>query len=328
MKVIFFGSSDYCIPILETLYKTFDLIAIITKPDHSVESYTRSHNIEVFVPKDTQELLSLNEKITKRNPDLAIVADYGLIIPREIFSIPRFKTLNIHFSKLPKFRGPSPVQYTILTGEKSAWVSIIIMDESMDTGDIIWQKEVKLSGSETTGHLYQKLFNIAALDLPEVLNKYVKNELKPRKQNNSLATYTKHFSRTDGFIPFQILAAAVNWKNKILPETEIKNWPLSNILDTRYLILNTSIAIERAIRAFSPWPGLWTEVTVKQSTNNPINTNQPIKKRLKILKAHLEPPKPYTLNTIPFLVPDLVQLEGKKPVTWKQFMEGYLNFSF
>src|SRR3989338_5833902 len=160
MKILFFGTSNYCLPVLETLHKNFDLVGVITLPKSPIEQFTLSHNIKVFTPNNKSELLSLKENLETLRPDLAIVADYGMIIPTEIFYIPSHQTLNIHFSKLPKYRGPSPVQYTILNGEKSAWITIILMDEGMDTGDILWQKEaLRLKGNETTPDLYRKLFS-------------------------------------------------------------------------------------------------------------------------------------------------------------------------
>lgn len=302
MKIIFFGSSEYCFPILSTLKVNFHLIAIITKTGTPIELFARKNDISVFTPKDKNELLNLTDKIVKLQPDIAVVADYGLIIPKVIFEIPKHQTLNIHFSKLPKLRGASPVQYTILTG-KTAWISVIIMDEEMDTGDIVWQKEFDECKNETTESLYKKLFNNIAAELPRIINQYTSGKLKPRKQDNSQATYTKIFTRDDGFIPFELIIKAINGDNPT--DEQFKKWPLYKSLH------EFSILFDRAIRAFSPWPGVWTEIEVKQCDNETIKQ---LKKRLKILRAHIEERK---------LVLDLVQLEGKKPVSWKQFREGY-----
>ncbi len=291
MKILFFGTSNYCLPVLETLHKNFDLVAVVTK-SHNMRTMSETPyrpdfigsgtGVKVFTPNNKSELLSLKENLETLRPDLAIVADYGMIIPKEIFNIPSHQTLNIHFSKLPKYRGPSPVQYTILEGNKSAWITIILMDEGMDTGDILWRKEVRpLDGSETTPELYRKLFSIAARELPSVIENFLLKKLKPLKQPTSGVSYTKSFTRKDGFIPDQVLKKALKGK--------------------------TATKIERELRAFSPWPGLWTIINIPQP------------KRLKLLKSHIENKK---------LVLDGVQLEGKKPVTWKLFLKGYPNFSF
>lgn len=328
MKIIFFGSSDYCIPILEVINNTFHLPAIVTKTGQAVEKFALSHNIKTLNPKDKNELSNIKNELELLSPDLAIVADYGLIIPPEIFSIPRYQTLNIHFSKLPALRGPSPVQYTILRGGKSAWISIIIMDAEMDTGDIIWQKEIALTGNETTESLYQNLFDIVSRDLPDVINKFVKSELNPHKQNHSHATYTKHLTREDGFIPSTVLEMAVKG---ISPEkNELEHWSLFTIKipmsDTntsdRLDMYQLPSLIERASRALTPWPGLWTNI---QITNN----KEQRTKRMKILRVHLESlaSQGETLQ-VKRLVIDQVHLEGKKPVSWKQFLAGYPQFSF
>lgn len=343
-KIIFFGSSDYCIPILEIINKTFRLSAIVTKKGHAVEKYALSHNIKIFIPEDKNGLSSIKNDLKLISPDLAVVADYGLIIPPEIFTIPLHKTLNIHFSKLPALRGPSPVQYTILMGEKTAWISIIVMDKEMDTGDILWQKEIPLVSDkstnypinqlsnqpikETTGSLYQKLFNIVAADLPDVISKCVKNELKPQKQNHTLATYTRHLTRDDGFIPANLISAALEGKSKV----EIKSdaFPKNSVLFPSLKNCNiVSLCIERAYRTLTPWPGLWTQVSISLTTNISDSMNKWEKKRLKILQVHLEPlaSQGETLRGYKLIL-DLVQLEGKKPVSWKQFSEGYPHFSF
>ncbi len=325
MRVLFFGSSEYCLPVLESLNNNFELVAIITKKHQSIEKLAHKLNIPSFTPQDKKELSTLKNKITSLEPDISVVADYGLIIPAGIFNIPKHKTLNIHFSRLPDLRGASPVQYTILHGDKTAWITVQLLDVSLDTGDIIWQKpfdyaQGKEGKNETTDSLYKKLFNIASAELPDIISKYVHNELKPQKQDHSKATYSKILTREDGFIYakllFHVILRPDDESGRRIPSEILKKQgilrlaPQDDIREFNHL----TIFVERAIRAFTPWPGVWTEIQITQSTNQPINTNKPIKKRLKILKAHIESDK---------LVPDLVQLEGKNPVTWKQFLEGH-----
>lgn len=317
MTTIFFGSSDYCLPILTSLYKQFKLAAIITKPHSPVSDFAKKNKIPVFTPNNKSELANLSGMLISLNLDMAIVADYGLIIPKEIFEIPKYKTLNIHFSKLPQYRGPSPVQYTILNADQSAWISYMLMSEKMDTGDILLQEEFSLSGHETTGDLYQKLFEIAAQKLPEVIKIYVSGKIIPQKQAEGKATYTKLLTRDDGFIPFSILKAAISGEKV---ELKKEDFPESSVLYEKLLNCQIAKLLEKTLRAFSPWPGLYTNVTIQQC--NPSTAlragNETIKlssqKRLKLIKLHLE-------NN--HLVINLVQLEGKNPVSWKQFLEGY-----
>lgn len=165
----------------------------------------------------------------------------------------------------------------------------------MDTGNIVWRKEVgPLDGSETTSLLYSKLFSIAAKELPVVIDKYLLKQptspagrLKLLRQPTTGVSYTKPFTRQDGFIPFSQLVS-------------------------RRAGSRSAGKLERKIRAFTPWPGVWTKIKIK---------NQ--ERRLKILKAHLEPHPILKRNSFAKLVLDTVQLEGKKPVSFKQFLEGY-----
>lgn len=292
MNIIFFGSSDYSLPVLDSLLFNFNLVAVVTKPDQNigrkqiitptaVKFFAQKNHLPCFTPADKATLSIFENKLADLAPDIFIVADYGLIIPKIIIDLPKYKTINIHFSKLPFLRGPSPVQFSILNGEKSGWISYMLMDEKMDTGMILSQTEEKLTGEETTGSLYRKLFDKASRELPDIITGYVKKELKPQIQDHTKATYTKLLKREDGYVPYDLFNK--NIENDIL--------------------------IERKIRALTPWPGVWTTI---QTTEN----KKQITKRLKILKAHLA-------SRGVGLQIDMVQLEGKNPVSWKQFTEGY-----
>ncbi len=317
MKVIFFGSSSYSFPVLDSLHKSFQLVGVVTKPKGITKDFALKNSLTYFTPKKKVELLALKEQIISLHPDIGIVSDFGLIIPRDIFKIPKYQTLNIHFSKLPKLRGASPVQFTVFTGEKSAWISIIIMDEGLDTGDIIWQKEIPISGAETAEELYQRLFIIAGKNIADIIAKYTTGQLQPKNQDHSQATYTKLLTRDDGFIPWEIIKSGI--KGIKPPKKDLLSWPLYKYLSNQSLITNPefTILIARASRALYPWPGLWTLLAMKQFNN--VTTSKIERIRLKILKIHLVGNK-LVLNT--------VQLEGKKPVTWKQLQEGYPDINY
>lgn len=324
LQIIFFGSSDYCLPVLESLCINFNLTAIITRPDKEVarnkiltpsppKKFGLSHHIPVFTPNNASEITKLIPELKKLSPDISIVADYGLMIPDDIISLPKLETLNIHFSRLPKYRGPSPVQYTILNGEKSAWISVIKLVRKLDAGGIIYQKEISLSGDETTGSLYKKLFNIASVDLPAVLSDFALNKIKSIKQDDSQATYTRKITKEDGYVPFDLLLNMM--KGEKPTKIMLDSWPLTKILTPPFPLLLTTYYLLQSLRAFTPWPGIWTEITLHEipGIKSP-KFRESTKKRLKILKTHLEKEK---------LIIDEVQLEGKNPVLWKQFLEGY-----
>lgn len=232
--------------------------------------------------------------------DIAVVADYGLIIPQEIFTLPRLQTVNVHFSKLPDLRGASPVQFTILRGDSTAWITIQRMAVTLDTGDIVRQQDYPLSGKETTGELYTKLFNNAGKIISEVLNRFALGSLSSIPQEHTHATFTRKLSKEDGFIPYELFQLA--YTEKQATEEQLSSWPLyvsivKALQPTTYTLQQRLYA---AFRALNPWPGLWTEAIVATE-----------KKRLKILDVHLETPETIRINH--------VQIEGRKPISWPLF---------
>jgi len=286
MNVVFFGSSDYCLPVLRALDKNFDLKAVVAKK--SLQSASLSpvirlavnNNIPAYTPSDKNELESLKDRLNKISPHLFVVSDYGYIIPDSIFTLPKYKTINIHFSRLPRFRGP-----------------------------IIFQKQYPVNPStETTGTLYAKLFLLLSKDLPAIINGYIRGKLTPIPQLGRQSSETRLLIREDGLLPFRLFIAACRGTTKKgfnSPDFP----PESLFLKTLNKTGNLIITIERAVRAFDPWPGVWTVIpqTLEILKN----------KRLKILKVSIEKNK---------IIPRIVQLEGKKPVNWKQFIEGYPHF--
>lgn len=323
MKTLFFGSSSYCLPLVVSLHKNTDLLGVITRPDSTfgrnqailpspIKSYAKSNQISYFTPSNREELLGLLTTLSDTKPDMGVVADYGLIIPPEIFNIPKFKTINVHFGKLPEYRGASPLQWSIAQNEKNIPVSIILMDEGLDTGDIIAEINYKTKGNETTGELYSRLFNLASDHIPKIIDDFTKGNLTPCKQLDKNIFVTERLAREDGFIPWELFSIITNNKEQITTNYESLS-PIARSALSHCKIV--SLSIFNLYRALSPWPGLWTTI---ESTNKPINqsTNQQIKKRLKILEMKLTP-DPFSLT------PLLVQLEGRKPVSWEQFKEGH-----
>lgn len=218
MHVVFFGSSAYCLPVLESLRRNFDLISVVTREDKP------AGRKQILTPSPVKVWAQEHEiPLGYLNADLAIVADYGQIIPEKILNKPKLGTFNIHFSKLPEFRGASPVQATLLKGDKTAWITIFKLEKTLDTGPILWQKEYPVMPDDTAGSLYARLFEEVAKELPGVMSRIGHTNLIP--QDHSKATYTKLLTKQDGF---------VEWKDLEKPETYNR------------------------FRAMTPWPGLWT----------------------------------------------------------------------
>ncbi len=237
MKIIFAGTSEFGIPTLEQLKAHHELILVITQPDKPagrnkklspppVKVWAMKNNIPVEQPEQISNLKSI---ISNLNPDLLLVAAYGQIIPKDILDLPKFHAINIHGSILPQYRGASPIQATILNGDRTAGITLIQMDEKMDHGDILAIRTMALTGNESFPALYKSLAQLSAELVVETLQKLPVGELRPQVQNHTEATYTKLLTRKDG---------KINWAR---PAVEIYN----------------------QIRALNPEPGTWTELKGK-----------------------------------------------------------------
>lgn len=192
MSVVFFGTSKYCLPVLEALKPQLKLVVVM--PDRPVGRK------QILTPCATKQWaisngIEIASSLAPRNDiDVAIVADYGRIIPREEFVIPKLGTFNIHFSKLPDLRGASPVQQTILRGDTTAWVTIFKIAETLDTGPILDQRSFSIFPYDTTESLYSRLFvevskYITTLDFSKKL-----------ALQSGTPTYCKLLTRQDGFV--------------------------------------------------------------------------------------------------------------------------------
>ena len=165
-KIIFFGTPDFATTVLKSLiihkYKPMCVITGVDKPvgrkqvliPSSVKQLALKHNINILQPKSFKNNNEIINKLSLLKPDLFIIAAYGLILPKNILNIPKYKCINIHPSLLPKYRGASPIQSTIINGEKQTGVTVILMDEKMDHGDIISVSKLKISNFKIT---YQQL---------------------------------------------------------------------------------------------------------------------------------------------------------------------------
>jgi len=289
MKIVFFGTPDYVLPILRLVHKKFvtgpgksPIAAVVTQPPRPVgrkqtpsfspiDKWAHEHKIPIYYSASD---------LIENPPDatLGILASYGEIIRKDVINLFPQGILVIHPSLLPKYRGASPVPAAIANGEPITGVSIIKMDEKMDHGPIIAQSKEEILPGETSESLRNRLFEKSAGVLIELLTPYLQGKINLKVQDDAEASFTKLMKKEDGFF-----------------NMDEKN----------------PVEIERLVRAMSPWPGAWTLVRLSATDEK--------KKRLKILKAHLEDEK---------LVLDEVQLEGKDPVTWKQFKEGYKDATF
>ena len=270
-KIVFFGSSRYVIPIIEVLKKNFDLSLVITteqNPSNPIPHFCNKNKIK-YISVTSLNNSIVNDQLSMVNCQLAILADFGLIIPKRVLKIFQKGIINIHPSLLPKYRGPTPVQNAILNGENMTGISIIKLDDKVDHGPILAQKEEKILEDDTADTLYARLFEIGADLIYQNIKHYIKGYLKPRQQIHSKATFTKLLQKNDGLI---------NLDN---PPSPIK--------------------IARMIRAYHPWPGVWTKLQIVAGSTRGGDVQKIIK----------------------FLPEQKIQVEGKNPVSYKDFTNGY-----
>ena len=211
INIIFFGTSDFAEVILNNLLRvtSYELRVtnVVTQPDKPVgrerimtappvKILAQKYEIPVWQPPKLDQ--DFADKFGKLTPDLAVVADYGQIIPKNILDIPKFNFLNVHPSLLPQYRGPSPMQTALLNGDKATGVTIIKLDEKMDHGRIISNFQFPISNLDTSVTLSKKSAGIGAELLIKTIPDYISGKIQPREQAHEQATYTKLIQKQDG----------------------------------------------------------------------------------------------------------------------------------
>jgi len=284
-KIAFFGTPDFAVTVLRALKKCGIMPdAIVTSPDKPkgrnlvltpppVKVWADENGMSVFQPEKLAGF-SLPEKY-----DLFILAAYGKMIPKEILAAPKYGTLNVHPSLLPKWRGASPIQSAILAGDKETGVSIMLLDEEMDHGPILATEKIPLEKwSPDYLKLEEKAGEMGGKMLCEIIPKWIKGEIKPVPQDHVKATYCRKIKKEDGSIEPLIILGKESNAEKV---TEA----------------------ERKVRALNPDPGTFTILKIHGKDI-----------RIKIKKAHVA-------NSA--LIPDLVIPEGKKEMSWSDFLKGH-----
>lgn len=236
------GTPDFAVGALEALIKAgHEITAVVTQPDKPkgrskelqfppVKECAVRHGIPVFQPKKIKTPENI-EKLKKYPADIYIVAAFGQILSQEILDIPEFGCLNIHASLLPKYRGASPIQRVIIDGEKKTGVTIMQMNAGLDTGDMLYKKEVDISDEDTFETLHDKLMVVGGEAVTEALELLERGELVPEKQDDSLSCYASLIKKEMGELDFN---------NKTAQE------------------------LDRLVRGMNPWPSAYTYFRGKQ----------------------------------------------------------------
>lgn len=220
MKIVFMGTPDYAVKTLEALLKTeHEVAAVFAQPDKPVgrkqiltpppvKVCALQNNIPVFQPSSVKDG-DAYEVLKQINPDVIVVVAYGKILPKEILNIAKYGCVNGHASLLPKYRGASPIQWCIVQGETETGVTTMLMDEGMDTGDILETVKVKIGEEETAEQLFERLSQISAELMVSTLEKLEKGEITPQKQTGE-PSYAPIIKKDMAKLDFQKTATEIH----------------------------------------------------------------------------------------------------------------------
>ena len=304
-RAVFMGTPSFAIPVLDALLGSprVSVEAVYTPPDRPrgrgrapeippVKAHALNHCLNVCQPASLRPP-EVGAELQSTAPDVIVVAAYGRFLPASILAIPHHGCLNLHPSLLPKYRGPSPVPSTLLAEETSTGVTLMLLDEGMDTGPIIAQSEYPLSGNETSETLTEDLFRQGADMLLECLAPWCSGTLPARPQDDSLATVTSKLEREDGLADWNLAAA--------------------------------QIAVRH--RAYTPWPGLfshWDGKVVKflDAVALPGEVGAGVGPGTVVTTPGEETPLAVSTGQ-GLLGLKRLQLEGRRAVSGVEFLRGY-----
>ena len=218
LKVIFMGTPDFAVPILEELINKCNVIMVVSQPDRQkdrkgnilptpTKTVAINNNIEVFQPENIKKEY---DKIINTDCDIIITCAYGQIIPDIILNYPRLGCINVHGSLLPKYRGGAPIHWAIINGEKETGITIMYMDSKMDSGDIISQKSINIEENDNLDNLYNKLSIVGRDLLIETLPSIINGSNKRIKQDEKQVTYGLNIKKEEEKIDFNKTAKEVN----------------------------------------------------------------------------------------------------------------------
>ncbi|KGQ39025.1 methionyl-tRNA formyltransferase [Gallibacterium anatis] len=303
LNIIFAGTPDFAAQHLQALLASqHQVIAVYTQPDKpagrgkklqpsAVKQLALAHNLPIFQPKSLRKE-EAQQQLAQLNADVMVVVAYGLILPKAVLAMPRLGCLNVHGSLLPRWRGAAPIQRAIWAGDEQTGVTIMQMDEGLDTGDMLHKVSCEISKDETSASLYQKLSTLAPQALIEVLDHLEEGKYPPQAQQNEFSNYAEKLSKEE---------AKLDWS---LP----------------------AVQLERCIRAFNPWPISWLQTTDTQGNNQILKVYQatvlPHQNQTAgtVLQANKQGIQIATADG----VLNITQLQpaGKKPMAVQDFLNG------
>lgn len=235
-RIIFLGTPEFAVPILEALLGQHEVVAVVTQPDRPagrgrgrlvaspVKQVAQAHGLPVLQPVSLRRDRAAVEAMRRAAPELMVLAAFGQILRPEVLSIPQHGCIGVHASLLPRWRGAAPIAAAILHGDAETGISLMLTDAGMDTGPIIAQERLAIAPEDTTATLSAKLAQLGADLLLRTIPPWLAGEIAPRPQDEALATYAPPLAKEDGLL----------------------DWCAS------------ALQLDRRIRALTPWPGTYT----------------------------------------------------------------------
>jgi len=237
LRTVFMGTPEFACATLEGLLAAgVDLVGVFTQPDRPsgrgnkltpppVKRLAEQHGIPVYQPQRLRRPEAV-EQLRQLEPDLVVVVAYGQILPREVLEIPRYGCINVHASLLPRYRGAAPINKAIVDGERETGITTMLMDEGLDTGDMLVKRSLDIGPDETAGELHDRLAELGRETLEETLRLLCAETLVAQKQDDALSCYAPMLKKSDG---------QIDWSR---PARDLHN----------------------QVRGLSPWPGAFTSL--------------------------------------------------------------------
>ena len=304
MRIVFIGTGEIGVPVLRWLLQSekHELVGVVTQPDKPagraqllqappIKAALAGSAVPILQPGRIKREEAVGE-IRALAPDVIVVMAYGQLLPRALLEIPRMACLNLHASLLPRHRGAAPIQAAIVAGDRQSGITVMYMDEGLDTGDILLQSRLEIAADETGGSLHDRLATIAPVALDEALRHFENGDAPRISQDSSATTYAPKLEREHG---------RIDWRE-------------------------SAALIERKIRAFNPWPGAFALVCNQAGHERKLKVF-----RAKVVAASKAAPGEILRSdgSITIAAKDgalslgEVQLEGKRRMSAALFLRGY-----
>jgi len=318
LRIIYMGTPRFAVPALEALIQGaapgrvlaegYEIVAVLTRPDKPtgrgqeivfspVKQVALAHNIPVWQPGSLKRAEN-SAALAEYKAALYIVAAFGQILPQAVLDQPRYGTLNIHASLLPKYRGVAPISEAILQGDAEAGVTIMLLDAGVDTGPMLLKRSIPLAGDETTGSLTSKLAELGASAIVEALPRWIAGEITPEPQDALRVSHTHMLRKEDGEIDWRQPAAV----------------------------------LARKVRAYTPWPGAYTRwrnklLKIVSAEAVALEPDKPVTPGTVTLREAAGHKTLAIVTGQGWLVVKQLQLEGKRALTAEEFLRGYPQIS-